>query len=137
MVFVSQLCLDSDQRDMLYQNGNRSLTRFRPLVEVFGFLFRTIDIHVGKQPSYILQLLLILLAPALYAASIYMILKRLTRVVDAESYALIPARWLTVFFVGGDVVSFLLQAAGKSQSDSRLATLSYHEKRNDRHGIKH
>jgi hypothetical protein len=55
-----------------------------------------------------------LLAPTLFAASIYMILGRLVRLLDAEQFALIRSRWLTKFFVMGDVLSFLSQGAGKS-----------------------
>jgi hypothetical protein len=60
----------------------------------------------------VIQAILILVAPALYAASIYMILGRLIRVLHAEPLSLIPVRWMTKLFVIGDVLSFLLQAGG-------------------------
>lgn len=56
--------------------------------------------------------MLILLAPALYAASIYMVLGRLMIVLGAESYALIKRSLLTKIFVAADVVSFVIQAIG-------------------------
>lgn len=59
-----------------------------------------------------IQAILILVAPALYAASIYMILARLIRAIDAQSLSLVPPSWLTRIFVTGDVVSFLMQAGG-------------------------
>lgn len=59
-----------------------------------------------------MQSLLILLGPALFAASIYMILGRLIHGLRADSYSLVPLRWLTKVFVVGDVVSFLCQATG-------------------------
>ncbi|UKZ58111.1 hypothetical protein TrVGV298_011976 [Trichoderma virens] len=62
--------------------------------------------------GYIIQQLFILLAPALFAASIYMILGRLIRVLTAEEYSFIPLRFLTKIFVLGDVISFLAQAGG-------------------------
>lgn len=61
---------------------------------------------------YIIQTVLILLAPALYAASIYMTLGRLIMLLDAEKYSLIKRKWLTKFFVMGDIVSFVMQAIG-------------------------
>lgn len=61
---------------------------------------------------YIIQSLLILLAPAFFAASIYMILGRLIVLVDGESHSPIRVKWLTKIFVGGDVLSFLAQSAG-------------------------
>lgn len=41
-----------------------------------------------------------------------MILGRLVRLLDAGAYALIPPRWLTKFFVLGDVLSFCTQGGG-------------------------
>jgi hypothetical protein len=58
------------------------------------------------------QTLLLLVAPALFAASVYMSLSRIITLADGEERALIKRRWLTKFFVGGDVVSFLLQMGG-------------------------
>jgi hypothetical protein len=63
---------------------------------------------------YIWQTLLILLGPALMAASIYMVLGRLIRLLDGHKYALIRSTWMTKLFVSGDVLSFLAQGAGKS-----------------------
>ncbi|KFY77917.1 hypothetical protein V499_02819 [Pseudogymnoascus sp. VKM F-103] len=63
-------------------------------------------------PLYIMQALLILLAPILFAASVYMILGRLIRATGAESYAIIRATRITKIFVGGDILCFLVQAMG-------------------------
>lgn len=51
----------------------------------------------------------ILVAPALFAASIYMTLGRIIRSVNAEKYSLIRVNWLTKLFVLGDVMSFMIQ----------------------------
>jgi hypothetical protein len=59
-----------------------------------------------------MQSLLLLLAPALFAASIYMILGRIIRLTDGEPCSIIRARWLTKVFVAGDVFSFFVQSAG-------------------------
>ncbi|KAF4205762.1 hypothetical protein CNMCM8980_003812 [Aspergillus fumigatiaffinis] len=61
---------------------------------------------------YIQQTLLLLLAPALFAASIYMMLGRIVVLLDAEQLCLFKKKWLTKFFVCGDILSFTVQAAG-------------------------
>ncbi|KAL6707518.1 hypothetical protein ACN47E_004088 [Coniothyrium glycines] len=66
---------------------------------------------LAKGP-YIIQSTLILLAPILFAASIYMILGRLIMRTDSTDYSLIRATWLTKIFVGGDILCFLVQAGG-------------------------
>lgn len=63
-------------------------------------------------PAYSIQAILILVAPALFAASIYMELGRIILLTDAEKHSIIPKKWLTKIFVCGDVISFCMQAAG-------------------------
>ncbi|KAJ4361178.1 hypothetical protein N0V95_002148 [Ascochyta clinopodiicola] len=87
---------------------------------IIGGLFQSIG-YIGRILSsndrwrlspFIMQSLLLLLAPALYAASIYMILGRLILLTGGERYSLVRRTWLTKIFVGGDVVSFMMQGAG-------------------------
>lgn len=88
--------------------------RFHPLaVQTVGYAGR-IWSHYDKFSlgGFIIQAILILVAPALYAASIYMILGRLIRTVKGEHLSLIPVQWVTRLFVTGDVVAFSLQAGG-------------------------
>ncbi|RLL97510.1 hypothetical protein CFD26_107241 [Aspergillus turcosus] len=61
---------------------------------------------------YIIQTMLILIAPPLFTASIYMTLGRLILELDAEPASLIRGCWLTKIFVVGDIISFLLQCGG-------------------------
>ncbi|KAH7368396.1 RTA1 protein [Plectosphaerella cucumerina] len=61
---------------------------------------------------YIMQALLLLVAPALYAATIYMQLGRIIRLVHGESRVRIPQKWMTKIFVIGDLLSFVLQGGG-------------------------
>ncbi|KAF3059584.1 Protein RTA1 [Daldinia childiae] len=61
---------------------------------------------------YIIQSCLILIAPTLMAASIYMILGRIVELTNGESYIPIRRRWLTKVFVGGDVISLFFQSSG-------------------------
>jgi hypothetical protein len=75
-----------------------------------------------------MQSLLILVAPALFAASIYIILGRIILLVDGERYALVRRKWLTKMFVAGDVLSFMLQGAGTStnmNAEQRMQWLTY------------
>lgn len=74
---------------------------------------RALDTKAASKLLFINQTSVILLAPALYAATIYMVLKRLIILLEAQAYSLIRVQWLTRVFVGCDVVSFLLQAAGQ------------------------
>lgn len=89
---------------------------------VIGCLFETVG-YIGRAMSspeypnfttnpYIIQSVLLLLGPTLYAASIYMILGRLVIHLEADSYSLIKPKWLTKFFVFGDVISFFAQGGG-------------------------
>ena len=64
-----------------------------------------------KNP-YIIQSVLLLLGPTLFAASIYMILGRMVVLLDADNYSLISPKWLTKVFVLGDVLSFFTQSGG-------------------------
>ena len=56
--------------------------------------------------------MLILVAPPLFAASIYMTLGRIIVKLGTEDMSLVPVRFLTKIFVVGDVISFLLQCGG-------------------------
>ncbi|KAL5334849.1 RTA1 like protein-domain-containing protein [Aspergillus crustosus] len=83
--------------------------------EFIGFIGRAIS--ASQTPDwtlgpYILQSVLLLVAPALFAASIYMYLGRITTLVRGEKFSLIRVGWMTKIFVAGDVLSFLMQASG-------------------------
>ena len=94
-------------------------------VEFVGYIGRAISASdIWALGPYIVQSLLLLLAPALFAASIYMVLGKIVRFVDGERYSLIPLKWLTKVFVAGDVLSFLLQMAGRTNS-CRLSIRAY------------
>ncbi|OJJ68059.1 hypothetical protein ASPBRDRAFT_160887 [Aspergillus brasiliensis CBS 101740] len=83
------------------------------IFQIIGYIARALA-HSNTQSVtiYAMQAILILLAPPLYAATIYMTLGRLIAYLDAERLSLVPIRWLTAVFVTGDVLSFLLQGAG-------------------------
>lgn len=77
--------------------------------ESIGYVGRAIGENRG---AYIMQTILILLGPALFAASIYMILGRIIILTGAQQYSLIRLNWQTKIFVFGDVLSFLVQCGG-------------------------
>lgn len=101
-----------------------------PLVELVGYCGRIWshfnDTAIG---GFVMQAILILVAPALFAASIYMILGRLSRTLNAEHHSLIPVKWLTRAFVAADFFSFTLQAGGGGiQSGGTLQMYNIGEK---------
>jgi hypothetical protein len=65
---------------------------------------------------YIMMTITLLVAPALFAASIYMILGRLIVFTRSEKLSPIRPSRLTKIFVCGDVFSFLVQSGGKQFS---------------------
>ncbi|PMD62148.1 uncharacterized protein K444DRAFT_719015 [Hyaloscypha bicolor E] len=72
---------------------------------------------------YVVQVILLLVAPALSAANIYMSLGRLILLTQGESMAPIRAKWLTKIFMYGDVLSFLVQSASSSMA-SKASSVS-------------
>ncbi|KAF2278442.1 RTA1-domain-containing protein [Westerdykella ornata] len=91
---------------------------FIPLVvggifEIVGFIGRILSANnIWALGPFIMQSLLLLLAPALFAASVYIILGRIILLTNGEKYSLIRQKWLTKVFVTGDVMSFLTQCGG-------------------------
>jgi hypothetical protein len=86
-------------------------------VETVGYIGRILSASQAPNYStgaYAMQSALILIAPAFFAASIYMELGRLIQMLRAEKDSLVPVRWLTRIFVAGDILSFLMQASGMS-----------------------
>jgi RTA1 like protein len=83
------------------------------VVETLGYVGRTIS-HFNSTalPPYIMQSLLLLLAPALFAASIYMSFGRLIHFVNGEHHSVIRTDRITKLFVCGDVLSFFIQGTG-------------------------
>ncbi|KAH6981468.1 RTA1 like protein-domain-containing protein [Ilyonectria destructans] len=87
------------------------------LAEAIGCIARA----VGAQETpdwalgpYVIQAVLLLLGPTIYAASIYMVLGRMIRLLEADKHSLIRPNWLTKFFLIGDVLSIMTQSAGGS-----------------------
>ncbi|KAK7431570.1 hypothetical protein QQZ08_001788 [Neonectria magnoliae] len=84
-------------------------------VEVVGYAGRANAYDkTDKLMPFVIQNSCILLAPVLFAASIYMVLRRVIMQVHGEAHSIIPVKWLTKIFVLGDLFSFMFQggAAG-------------------------
>ncbi|WKT40374.1 RTA-like protein [Fusarium oxysporum f. sp. vasinfectum] len=86
--------------------------------EIAGYIGRAInsteDPGCWTLGPYVVQSVLLLIAPALMAASIYMILSRVILLTEGEVHAVIRRRWLTKIFVVGDIISIELQSAEPS-----------------------
>ncbi|KAJ3536419.1 hypothetical protein NM208_g6727 [Fusarium decemcellulare] len=81
--------------------------------EVIGYIGRVLAYeNTGELLPYIIHSTFVLLAPVLFAASLYMTLSRIIRSVNGTHCSIIPPRWLTRIFVLGDVVSFIIQGTG-------------------------
>ncbi|KAJ5960820.1 uncharacterized protein N7479_007970, partial [Penicillium vulpinum] len=104
----------------MWQLGRNRTWYFIPFVigclfEAFGYLARYASAEEAPDfttKPYIAQSLMLLLAPAFFAASIYMILGRIIRLLNADSCSLVRPSWLTKIFVTGDVLSFFIQSGG-------------------------
>ncbi|KAF2173032.1 hypothetical protein M409DRAFT_16982 [Zasmidium cellare ATCC 36951] len=92
------------------------------ILEIVGYIGRVIAATEAPGPyetgPYIVQTITLLVAPALFAASIYMQLGRIVLMLKADDKLFIRRTWVTKIFVAGDVASFLLQAAGGGLSAS-------------------
>lgn len=79
-----------------------------------------------KMMPYIIQSVFILLSPALFSASVYIILGKIVEVADGEGHVLINRRHITKTFVIGDLVCLFLQcAAGGLMGGSRAVPALY------------
>jgi hypothetical protein len=107
-----------------------SLTEDAKTVEVLGFLGRILSTNdFWALGPFIMQSLLLLVAPALFAASIYIILGRIILLTDGEKHSLIRQKWLTKIFVAGDCISFMAQCNGGGiQATGSLSMIHMGEK---------
>lgn len=81
--------------------------------EIIGCIARAVSSQDDEaRTPFIIQSVLLLVAPALFAATIYMILGRVIAMLNSAHQSLIPLRFLTKIFVFGDVLSFLMQGTG-------------------------
>ena len=90
-----------------------SILKLIATVEWIGYIGRAIGhFNQWELGTFIMQDLLLLVAPALFAASIYMVLGRLIIFTQGEMMAPIRPTRLTKLFVSGDCLAFVVQASG-------------------------
>lgn len=85
------------------------------VVEVVGYVARAIASQQTPNwtlGSFAVNTIFVLIAPALFAASIYMLLGRIILLIEGERYSVVRRAWLTKIFVGGDMLSFVTQSLG-------------------------
>jgi hypothetical protein len=82
----------------------------------YGRAWSSSNIRQGS--PYLLQLMLILAAAPLLAATIYMTLGRLIRALDATHHAVLNPRWTTKIYVVIDIGSFVCQIMGSAMQAS-------------------
>ncbi|KAF2649590.1 RTA1 like protein [Lophiostoma macrostomum CBS 122681] len=83
------------------------------LFEVLGYTARAYGNHAPDNLIvYLIQSILIFLAPILFAASIYMFLGRIIRATGLSSFSIIQPTRLTKVFVIGDFLCFNIQGGG-------------------------
>ena len=94
----------------------QNLIRFSLTGEFVGYAARSVS---ANSPSgqyrlmpFIVQNTYILIAPALFSATIYMTLGRIIRLIDGDGNSLVRGSRLTAFFLLGDVFCFLMQGGG-------------------------
>ena len=89
--------------------------RLSSSVEIIGYVARIVlsnETPNWETVPFIIQSLLLILAPALFAATLYMEFGRIVRLVHGQEACVIKTTKLTKIFVTGDVVSFLIQGIG-------------------------
>ncbi|KAI0550605.1 RTA-like protein [Xylaria curta] len=83
------------------------------ILEAVGYVGRFLSSsNTEDLAPFLIQNLFLLVAPSLFAASIYMVLGRIIVSLEAEKLSPIRTSWLTKIFVGGDVLSFFVQIVG-------------------------
>ena len=101
-----------------YYNRTQLIGAYVPLFfgigsEIAGYICRSISaLHKDDTSPYIGQSICLLIAPTFYTATIYMLFGRMAHLMQAEKLMIMPARFNTTFFVVGDIISLLMQAAG-------------------------
>ncbi|KAK6856621.1 hypothetical protein PG995_006808 [Apiospora arundinis] len=98
--------------------------------ECLGYAARTASAReepgCWKMMPYIIQSVFILLSPALFSASIYVVLGRIVKLTDGDAHVVIKNRYITKTFVTGDLICLFLQcAAGGLMGGSRANPALY------------
>ena len=99
-------------------NRKENTIKYVPLLigcqlEAMGYVARAISSsNVNATMPYAIQSLLLLVAPSLSAATIYMLFGKMLVLLKCTDLSIIPSRYNTKFFVIGDILSFFVQSGG-------------------------
>ncbi|KAF3930455.1 hypothetical protein ABW20_dc0107157 [Dactylellina cionopaga] len=109
--------METTTTTMILEARQRKILLLAGIMQTFGYLARLFSARdVRNRGLYIAQFVLVVLAPVLTAAALYIILGRLLERVlpgGAKAKALgLPARWITWIFVTSDIISFAMQGLG-------------------------
>ncbi|KAI6780658.1 DUF300 domain protein [Emericellopsis cladophorae] len=86
---------------------------FGGIVMVLGFLMRGIAYYnTSSLVLFILQSTFLVLPPAFFAASMYMVYTRIVRALGREDCSIIPSRWSTRLFLAADILCINIQGNG-------------------------
>ena len=89
------------------------LLTYQLTVEVIGYCGRALCANMTDQIApFVIQATFILLPPAFFAATIYMILARIIRLVEGDHLSVVRPQLVTRLFVTGDILSLLVQGNG-------------------------
>jgi hypothetical protein len=92
-------------------------------VEILGYMGRTLQHnHIWARGPLVVQTLFILIAPAFFTASIYIVFGRIIQLIDGERYSVVQKKLLVKMFVSTDALGFVLQAIGRAPSNCKLLT---------------
>ncbi|KAH9211372.1 RTA1 like protein-domain-containing protein [Leptodontidium sp. 2 PMI_412] len=93
------------------------------LSEVIGFAGRAVAYnHSADMGAYLVQAIFLVIAPAFFAASIYMTLTRIIRTVKGEHFSIIRINWLSRTFVIGDLISLNVQSGASGLNSTPKLT---------------
>lgn len=83
--------------------------------ECIGYIGRVLSSNEAPNFTvgpFLVMNIFTLLAPPLFAASVYMCLGRIVRATEGEKYSLVPSSLLTKIFVAGDITGLVVQGVG-------------------------
>jgi hypothetical protein len=112
----------------IFQLDSHKMLTATLTVEWIGYIGRIVSSQQTPNWTlipFLIQELFLLLAPVLFAASIYMELARIILLVNGEAHALVRPKRLTMTFVLGDVLSFALQGMGMLVKSTEWSNMNH------------
>lgn len=121
--FVQENPFEPEKQNSVVEDavpGNRreNTIKYIPLLvgcqlEAMGYVARAVSSSdVEATMPYAIQSVLLLVAPSLSAATIYMLFGKMLVLLRCTNLSIIPSRYNTKFFVAGDILSFFVQSGG-------------------------